>query len=84
MVPVDAAEPARLLRDLRHDALLRLDGMPRARSTSRARRFPGPIDREPQCHVFYDQRADWVQVGDSLPRYTSDDPGLAKFKDVPA
>lgn len=46
--------------------------------------IPGPIDREPQCHVFYDQRADWVQVGDSLPRYSSDDPGLAKFKDVPA
>jgi hypothetical protein len=46
--------------------------------------IPGPIDREPQCHVFYDQRADWALVGDSLPRYTSDDAGLAKFKDVPA
>ena len=46
--------------------------------------FPGPIDREPQCHVFYDQRADWIEVGDSLPRYTREDPDLAKFKDVPA
>lgn len=45
--------------------------------------IPGPIDREPQCHVFYDQRADWAQPGDSLPRYTSDDPGLEKFRSVP-
>ena len=27
-----------------------------------------PIDRKPQFHVFYDHRADWVTVGDSLPR----------------
>ncbi|MEX1993748.1 MAG: GFA family protein [Steroidobacteraceae bacterium] len=44
--------------------------------------IPGPIDREPQCHVFYDQRVDWHAVGDQLPRYTSDEPGLAKFKAV--
>lgn len=42
----------------------------------------GPIDRAAQCHVFYDQHADWIEVGDQLPRYTSDDPGLAKFKAV--
>jgi hypothetical protein len=28
----------------------------------------GPIDREPQLHAFFDCRADWVTVGDSLPR----------------
>ncbi len=42
----------------------------------------GPIDREPQCHVFYDQHAEWIEVGDSLPRYTSEEPGLAKYKTV--
>jgi len=42
----------------------------------------GAIDREPQCHVFYDQRAGWVEVADALPRYTSDEPGLAKYKAV--
>jgi len=42
----------------------------------------GSIDREPQCHVFYDQHAEWIEVGDSLPRYTSDEPGLHKYKAV--
>jgi hypothetical protein len=42
----------------------------------------GAIDREPQCHVFYDQHAEWIAVGDSLPRYTSDEPGLAKYRAV--
>jgi hypothetical protein len=42
----------------------------------------GAIDREPQCHVFFDQRVAWAEVGDSLPRYATDDPGLAKFKAV--
>jgi hypothetical protein len=28
----------------------------------------GPIDREPQLHAFFDCRAEWVTVGDSLPR----------------
>jgi hypothetical protein len=28
----------------------------------------GPIDRAPQVHVFFDSRADWVAVGDELPR----------------
>jgi len=44
--------------------------------------IPGPIDREPQCHVFYDQHAAWIEVGDALPRYVTDDPGLAKFRAV--
>lgn len=42
----------------------------------------GPIDREPQCHVFYDQRAGWVEPGDALPRHTSEEPGLAKYRTV--
>ncbi len=45
--------------------------------------FPGAIDREPQCHVFFDQRVAWAEVGDRLPRFTTDDPGLAKFRAVP-
>ena len=28
----------------------------------------GPIDRDPQLHVYYSDRADWVQVNDSLPK----------------
>ena len=44
--------------------------------------MPGPIDREPQCHVFYDQRVAWIEGADKLPHYTSDEPGLGKFKSV--
>jgi hypothetical protein len=28
----------------------------------------GPIDRAPELHVFIDDRADWVHIGDALPR----------------
>ena len=28
----------------------------------------GPIDREPQLHAYFDCRAHWVTVADSLPR----------------
>ena len=28
----------------------------------------GPIDRVPEVHIFYDDRADWVVVNDGLPR----------------
>ena len=42
----------------------------------------GPVDREPQCHVFFDQHAGWVEIGDGLPRFSSDEPGLAKFRAV--
>jgi hypothetical protein len=28
----------------------------------------GPIDRLPQVHVYFDDRADWVSVEDGLPR----------------
>jgi hypothetical protein len=29
----------------------------------------GPIDREPECHIFWDDRAPWVRVADDLPRF---------------
>ena len=28
----------------------------------------GPNDLSPQLHVFYDDRVDWIEVGDDLPR----------------
>jgi hypothetical protein len=28
----------------------------------------GPIDREPQLHMFFDSRASWVEIADRLPR----------------
>ena len=28
----------------------------------------GPIDRPPQCHLYFDDRADWIVVEDDLPR----------------
>lgn len=27
-----------------------------------------PVDRVPQLHVFFDDRVDWAEVGDTLPR----------------
>jgi hypothetical protein len=27
-----------------------------------------PIDRRPECHVYFDDRADWTVVNDGLPR----------------
>lgn len=30
--------------------------------------FEDPIDKEPQAHIFYDDRASWVAIGDQLPR----------------
>ena len=29
----------------------------------------GPIDREPDRHIFWDDRAPWVRVADDLPRF---------------
>lgn len=28
----------------------------------------GPLDRGPQLHIFFDHRAEWIAVGDELPR----------------
>jgi hypothetical protein len=35
--------------------------------------FDGPVDREPQVHVFWDTHVDWVKLdpGDGLPRKTA-------------
>ena len=33
--------------------------------------FDGPVDREPQMHVFWDTHVDWVQLADGLPRKTA-------------
>jgi hypothetical protein len=30
--------------------------------------FDSPIDREPQLHVYFSDRVDWVPVDDDLPR----------------
>lgn len=30
--------------------------------------FTGPLDREPQAHVFFDTRVPWMPVDDHLPR----------------
>jgi hypothetical protein len=38
--------------------------------------FTGPLDRQPQAHVFYDTHVDWVSVGDDLPK--KPDPALRK------
>ena len=43
---------------------------------------PGEVDRAPECHVFHDQRVDWVELGDGLPRFDGDDPMLAKYRAV--
>jgi hypothetical protein len=40
------------------------------------------IDREPDGHSFWDQRVDWIEMADRLPRHATDDPGLAKFRAV--
>jgi hypothetical protein len=28
-----------------------------------------PIDRQPECHLYFDDRAAWVDVNDGLPRF---------------
>lgn len=40
------------------------------------------IDREPQAHVFYDQHVDWVSPGDELPKLSSDNKQLEKYKSI--
>ena len=42
----------------------------------------GPIDQEPQAHVFSDHQVPWIQLGDDLPRYTNDSEELAKYREV--
>ncbi len=44
----------------------------------------GPIDREPQLHCFWDQRAPWASIGEGLPCYEASHEGLAKYRAVQA
>lgn len=30
--------------------------------------IPGPLDREPQAHAFFSDKAHWISVNDGLPR----------------
>jgi hypothetical protein len=30
--------------------------------------IPGALDREAQAHAFFSDKADWVSIGDGLPR----------------
>jgi hypothetical protein len=32
----------------------------------------GPIDKTPECHIYFDDRAPWVAVDDELPRFGGD------------
>jgi hypothetical protein len=34
--------------------------------------FDGPIDREPQLHVYFSDRVHWMRVEDDLPRLGGD------------
>lgn len=40
----------------------------------------GSIDRVPEMHVFFDDRAQWVSVADGLPRFG----GVSGFEPLPA
>jgi hypothetical protein len=44
--------------------------------------IPGPVDREPQLHCFFDQHVAWASVGDTLPRYDTTAEGLARYRAV--
>lgn len=47
--------------------LFRSDRWPGELHITRAH-FIDPLDREPQVHVYYDSHAEWLIVGDRLPR----------------
>lgn len=40
----------------------------------------GPIDRQPQGHVFFDHHVPWFEPNDDLPRVRSDDSALAAYR----
>jgi hypothetical protein len=42
----------------------------------------GPIDQEPRAHVFSDRQVPWIRLGDELPRYTTGDERLTKYREV--
>lgn len=39
-------------------------------------------DRVPGLHCFSDQKVPWLELGDDLPHYRTDNPDLAKYKEV--
>jgi hypothetical protein len=43
----------------------------------------GPIDRQPQLHIFYEAHVPWVTLADELPKYERDHPALAKYQAIP-
>lgn len=42
----------------------------------------GSIDRQPQAHVFFDQRVPWLAVVDELPKFDTDSPELAAYRQI--
>jgi len=42
----------------------------------------GEIDREPQAHVFHDQRVAWFRCTDGLPKIDADAPVLEKYRNI--
>ena len=42
----------------------------------------GDPDLVPELHCFWDQHVDWATCGDTLPRYDSTHPGLARYRAV--
>ena len=41
-----------------------------------------PIDRQPQAHVFFDQRVPWIHLGDELPRLDGRSEQLSKYSRI--
>ncbi len=34
--------------------------------------FVGPLDREPQAHVYFETHVAWIEVNDGLPKKSGD------------
>lgn len=43
----------------------------------------GPVDREPDEHVFVESMVPWIRLGDDLRRVTRDQPALAAWSGIP-
>jgi hypothetical protein len=44
---------------------------------------PGPIDREPRAHIFFDAHVPWLNVADELPKHDRRHRGVAAFAAIP-
>ncbi len=42
----------------------------------------GPVDREPQAHVFFDQHVPWIHINDGLPELDSESRQLEKYRQI--